>query len=231
MGKIRPGDLVIMNSFDRPCCRLIAYVTSIVGEEIQAKYLTNGVKQVTVRGEVDQVTRVADFGVSVVLTREYITTARNPDLPQIATYSDGMPRAWQPEIEEKESFGLKRNKMNKQGLINHYFVPFPCAIWDHNIDVSLAEFRLLGYILHLTHELKKTTKIRLSDEQLMNGRKRQVGIRVDTGCGLKNRASIRAARTALIKKSWIEYEENTDDPARPIKFYSITEQFLQLFVA
>jgi hypothetical protein len=111
--------------------------------------------------------------------------------------------------------------MKQPGLISFHFVPFPCAIWDDNIDLTMSEFRLLGYLLRLAYRFGKSTHIRLSDDELMHGRKDPDGHRKDKGCGLKNRASLRAARDALIAKGWIECEKNATDPARVKRFYSI----------
>src|SRR4051812_42902313 len=64
--------------------------------------------------------------------------------------------------------------------IKFLFVPFPQAIWTENLNLSLSEHRLLGYLL--MHQVRFGRSVLLSDDELLHGRRRGVdGRRVDNG--------------------------------------------------
>lgn len=91
--------------------------------------------------------------------------------------------------------------------ISYNFVPMPQEIWDNNLDLSLAEFRLLGYILRHTVGFRKDD-VRLTDDELSNGRKKFNGDRFDKGCGVSIN-SIKYARESLIARDMLEVENKT----------------------
>ena len=118
--------------------------------------------------------------------------------------------------------------MEKQPItIDYHFVPFPQEIWDNNIDMTLGEFRLFGYLLRYQMRFGRGILIRLTDDELMNGKRNKEGKRVDKGCGLTSHNSLTKAKEALLKKGWITVRENFSDKARPKKWYKISSEILE----
>lgn len=105
-------------------------------------------------------------------------------------------------------------------LITFHFVPFPQEIWDDNIELSLAEFRLLGYLLRYYVRWGQSKRIRFTDDELLYGRKED-GIRIDSGCGISSANSLKDARKKLEEKGWITYTEDHSDKARPKRYYAV----------
>lgn len=94
--------------------------------------------------------------------------------------------------------------MSRGMRIEFRFVPFPQEIWKDGIDLTEAEFKLLGYLLY--HQVRfGQTIIGLTDDEMLNGTKFR-GSRIDAGCGVKGRNNFKAARDKLIEREWIEYE-------------------------
>src|ERR1017187_514309 len=119
------------------------------------------------------------------------------------------------------------DKPKKEKLkIGFNFVPMPREIWDKHLKLSLAEFRLLGYLIR--HQVSfGNTNVRLSDEELLHGRKRKGGERMDAGAGIGGRNNLKTAREALVKRGWIVVDEDLSDKARPRRWYRVnleTEQ-------
>jgi hypothetical protein len=89
--------------------------------------------------------------------------------------------------------------------IGFLFVPFPQDIWRNGLDMTLGEFRLLGYLL--MHQVMFARAIvMLSDDELLNGRRLSDGSRADRGCGIRGRNNLKDARERLEKKGWISTE-------------------------
>ena len=105
--------------------------------------------------------------------------------------------------------------------ISYNFVAFPREIWDKNIDLTLGEFRLLGYLLR--HQLRFGIKaaIKMTDDEIMHGKKEKDGKRMDKGCGLTSPNSIKDARDRLLEKRWIKMTEDLSDKARPKRTYIV----------
>lgn len=110
--------------------------------------------------------------------------------------------------------------MAKGVPIGFYFVPFPQQIWDDNLSLSLAEFRLLGYLLR--HQISfGNTEVKLTDDELRFGRKRKDGTRMDSGCGIRGINNLKKARDTLAKRGWLEVRSDFSDKARPKHFYRL----------
>lgn len=78
----------------------------------------------------------------------------------------------------------------------------PQEIWDENITLSLCEFRLLGYLLR--HQLRtKNEKVLVSQDELLHGRRRKDGSRIDQGCGIGNARNLIKARISLEERGWL----------------------------
>ncbi len=102
------------------------------------------------------------------------------------------------------------------------FVPMPTCIWNEVVDLSLGEFRLLGYLnkqLRFGEEMPP-----LSDDELINGRLaldcNDVLRRIDCGCGL-SRNGIKLARKALSDRGWLEMTNVSKDTSRPQYLYRV----------
>jgi hypothetical protein len=90
--------------------------------------------------------------------------------------------------------------------IGFLFVPFPQEIWKGNLDLTLGEFRLLGYLL--MHQVRFGRSIvMLSDDELLSGRRDRGGERVDQGCGIRGRNNLRDGRRRLEARGWIRTSE------------------------
>jgi hypothetical protein len=88
------------------------------------------------------------------------------------------------------------------------FVPFPQEIWRDNIDLTEAEFKLLGYLLYHQAKFGKDI-IALSDGECLEGKLSPSGERLDHGCGVKGRNNFKAARDKLIGRQWVEFIKGT----------------------
>lgn len=100
--------------------------------------------------------------------------------------------------------------------IGFYFVPMPQEIWDQNIELSLAEFRLYGYLIR--HQLRIGEAIpSISHDELLNGiwtKKDGKSARLDSGCGV-SRNSLKQAIIDLRNRGWITLENISDNPNMP----------------
>lgn len=113
---------------------------------------------------------------------------------------------------------------NNSGIrIGFNFVPFPQAIWDDAIYLSQGGFLLLGYLIRHTVGFGRD-QIKLSDDELINGRKKRDGSRLDQGCGLRSVNGIKKARTELLALNWIVLETDESDKARTRRYYSVNLQ-------
>lgn len=83
----------------------------------------------------------------------------------------------------------------------------PQSIWDEAQDLSLGEFRLLGYIIRHTIGFRRDCEF-LTDEELLNGRKIGNGKRVDKGCGIKSANTLKKARESLIARGMISVKSD-----------------------
>lgn len=93
--------------------------------------------------------------------------------------------------------------------INFKFIPFPVDIVDDGVDLSLGEYRLLGYILR--YRFKTGSEImRLSQDQLLRGVKRPDGSRRDKGCGITSPRDLKTAREKLVERGWIRTDDSRD---------------------
>ena len=109
--------------------------------------------------------------------------------------------------------------MKTKHRLSYAFVPVPCWMVNEGLPLSLGELRLYIYLLrHL--ESFGNKDVRLTDEELMHGRKKKGGDRMDKGCNLTAKP-LKAAREALIKRGLINVLENLSDPARPVRHYSL----------
>ena len=91
--------------------------------------------------------------------------------------------------------------------IGFTFVPMPQEIWDECWDMTQGEFRLLGYIIRHTIGFRNET-IRLTDDEIINGRKSKDGSgRIDKGCGLSLN-SMKQARKRLLERDAIAVDGN-----------------------
>lgn len=107
--------------------------------------------------------------------------------------------------------------------LDFYFVPFPELIWDDCIDLSQGEFRLLGYLIRHQvgwHE-SRGRHVRLTNDELLYGRKGKNGDRLDKGCGLKTRWTISQARERLAERGLISIVRNDTDKGREEIFYRL----------
>lgn len=89
--------------------------------------------------------------------------------------------------------------------LGFHFIPMPVSIWQDGVDLSKGEFRLLGYILRHTVAFSNET-VKLTDDEVLNGRKRRDGSRIDSGCGLATN-TMKDARDALIARDMIIFED------------------------
>lgn len=84
------------------------------------------------------------------------------------------------------------------------FVPFPREIWENPVDLSLAEFRLLGWFLaRLKLGIKQST---YTDNQILTGADGLPGVRV-------SRNSFKEARTSLVTRRYLTVTP-TSDPGK-----------------
>lgn len=92
--------------------------------------------------------------------------------------------------------------------IRFTFVPLPVEIVDESLDLSLNEYRLLIYLSR--HQLKLgKPALKITQDELLRGRKRGSGERYDSGCLIKNSRDLIKAREDLLARGWIKYwEEN-----------------------
>jgi hypothetical protein len=111
------------------------------------------------------------------------------------------------------------SKNSNGGRINYFFVPFPQEIWNGGCRTSPGELFLLGYLL--IHQLiERNNTLVFCDDELLNGRCARDGTRLDSGCCLKSRNGLKAARSRLAAKGWIRISD-----VRNGKRYQITLPF------
>jgi hypothetical protein len=83
------------------------------------------------------------------------------------------------------------------------FVPFPKEIWTNVLDLSQAEFRLLGW---LCSKLQfGVAQVKVADHQVLNGFKDEAGYQYPPVGLSKN--SLKAAREALVKRKMVVCEQ------------------------
>ena len=82
------------------------------------------------------------------------------------------------------------------------FVPFPREIWTDNIELSQAEFRLLGWLC--SHLRLGVSQLKVADHQVLNGFKDEKGFNYPRVGLSKN--SLRAARESLVAKKLLVCE-------------------------
>lgn len=83
------------------------------------------------------------------------------------------------------------------------FIPFPLAIVDESADLSLGEYRLLGYLLR--HRFRvKSEMLRLTQEDLLRGVTAPNGERRDRGCGITSGRDLKLARERLENRGWLK---------------------------
>ena len=99
--------------------------------------------------------------------------------------------------------------------IGFSFVPFPMEIWTEGIRLTQAEFQLLGYLIYTSIRLGRSDDIRLTDAEIMDGRKKKDGTYWDKGSGISNRITFRRARASLIERGWLKMREDLTDLGRP----------------
>jgi hypothetical protein len=86
----------------------------------------------------------------------------------------------------------------------------PVEIWDEAIDLTLAEFRLLGYLIR--HQIRFGRGITsITQDELLNG---VWGLgpdgarhRRDSGCGLARNTTVRETLESLQKRGWVELHD------------------------
>lgn len=110
----------------------------------------------------------------------------------------------------------------KPPLIGEHFVKMPQEIWDENIDLSLGEFRLLGYLLR--HQLRcRNQRILVTQDELLNGRKMPDGSRMDCGCGITNPTRLIEARKRLEERGWLRVAR--EDGGRSMVYEALARDF------
>jgi|GEM_PF-2125766 hypothetical protein len=111
--------------------------------------------------------------------------------------------------------------------IPYDFVPIPLSIIEKGNDLSLAEHKLLLYLVrHLVPFGNKD--VRLTDDEIMHGRKRKGGDRMDKGCRLTPKPLVEA-RKGLQGRGIITVIEDVSDPARPRRFYKLNLENAEIF--
>lgn len=78
------------------------------------------------------------------------------------------------------------------------------------MDLTKGEFRLLGYILRHTINFRNE-RVRMTDDEVLNGRKRANGQRIDAGCGLSTN-TMKEARDGLVARGMIIVEDGYYSP-------------------
>lgn len=112
----------------------------------------------------------------------------------------------------------------KPPLIGEHFVKMPQEIWDQNLDFTLGEFRLLGYLLR--HQRRaKNDRVLVTQDELLNGRKRQDGTRMDQGCGLSSARHIIAARTKLEERGWLRVFKEAETYNASLVYEALARDF------
>lgn len=111
--------------------------------------------------------------------------------------------------------------------ISYDFVPIPLSIIERGNDLSLAEHKLLFYLIrHLVPFGNK--EVRLTDDEIMHGRKRKGGNRMDKGCKLTPKPLVEA-RKGLQHRGIITVIEDMSDAARPRRFYKLNLENAEIF--
>lgn len=85
------------------------------------------------------------------------------------------------------------------------FIPFPLCIVDESVDLSLGEYRLLGYLLR--HRFRvKSEMMRITQDELLRGVFAPNGTRRDKGCGLTSGRDLKLAREKLEARGWLKVQ-------------------------
>lgn len=111
-------------------------------------------------------------------------------------------------------------EQRRRARIGFHFVAFPESIWDDDIHLTLGEFRLFGYIIRHTLVYGED-RVRLTDDELINGRKRADGTRKDRGCGIRGPNNLTEAKDRLQGKGWLIIEMEYTARPQPIRYYSV----------
>ena len=93
--KIEVGSLVIINTMDRPCSRLVMKVEAIEGERVDAVYLSENTTIVRCSGHMPTVTNIRDFGAVLHYSDDEQSFHCNTCDSSVAKYADGSVRFWQ----------------------------------------------------------------------------------------------------------------------------------------
>jgi len=115
-------------------------------------------------------------------------------------------------------------RVRKQTEVGYEFVPFPAEALDARPFPSYAELTVLLYILrHSKRYLEPVTPI-MSTAHFLRGRfRKRVGTspprKLDEGCGLASKNSVKAGRAGLRKRGWIlEHRDPSDGGREKIRF-------------
>jgi hypothetical protein len=93
--------------------------------------------------------------------------------------------------------------------LGYSYVPMPLAIWDECIELSVSEFRLLGYLIRRQIKFGQAT-VGMTKDEIMHGPEKN-GKRLDAGCGL-SKNSLNTAIECLEKRGWIEIKNISEHP-------------------
>jgi hypothetical protein len=95
------GDIVIVGQSDRPCSEMAAIVRNVSGDTCYVRFLSVRRKDYPVmRRHTENLTRITEFGVRLVIEGyEYVCKPQD-DLVCIAKYPDGRPRSWQEDPDD-----------------------------------------------------------------------------------------------------------------------------------
>jgi hypothetical protein len=100
------GDYIIVNYIDRPCAKLVAWITGQVGGEYTCLYLSPvaGFDR-EIKSDLRDATLLKEFGIALHRNRESYWCEQVGN--SRATYGDGAPRRWQ-DIGTPLSLPLRR---------------------------------------------------------------------------------------------------------------------------
>lgn len=104
--------------------------------------------------------------------------------------------------------------------VSYSFVPLPRCIWDKCVQLTASEFRLLGYVM-LQQSINGGAPVKMSDDELLRGRVRPGGGRMDGGCGVKGKNNLQAAKAGLQGFGWLKIDEQDVKTRWPDRYYSI----------
>jgi len=106
--KMNNGDIVIIGQSDRPCSEMAAIVTNVHQDTCNCQYLSEKKNDYPVmKRHPENLTRITDFGVRLVIEGLNYSCEPQDDLECIAKYHDGGLRKWQEEKPESEQLSMK----------------------------------------------------------------------------------------------------------------------------